>query len=227
MTSWSALTWQALLGEQPTVTRTCAPEFSRGGRIVFAPACSVGADQFPTTLVVRATCRVTGRPGAGDGAAGRGAADDRGLEVARGVELGVAGVCARGVGLDECVEAVGVGIGASTAGDEETVARGVGGGTGVDDAGNGGTGIGDVDGNVIASSPTSVGTFTSSVVLGVAAVAGATVSDGARDVTMPNTAPPAIRAALAMARCRGVSCMTVPRLQCCSATAARCSVASG
>jgi hypothetical protein len=123
MTSWSALTWHALLGEHPTVTRTRAPELSRGSRIVFAPACSFGADQLSTTLVRRATCRVTGRPDAGDcGAVGRGAADDRGFEVACGVDLGVARVEARGVGLDEGVEAVGVGIGASTAGDDETVA---------------------------------------------------------------------------------------------------------
>jgi len=53
ITSWSPVTWQALLGEQPTVTRTVAPEVRRGSAIVFAPTCRSGARHSPSVEVRR------------------------------------------------------------------------------------------------------------------------------------------------------------------------------
>ncbi len=53
ITSWSPVTWHALLGEQPTVTRTFARDVSRGSTIVFAPTRRLGACQLPTNVVRR------------------------------------------------------------------------------------------------------------------------------------------------------------------------------
>ena len=53
ITSWSPVTWHALLGEQPTVTRTFARDVSRGSTIVFAPTCRLGACHPPTNVVRR------------------------------------------------------------------------------------------------------------------------------------------------------------------------------
>ncbi|HAN72708.1 MAG TPA: hypothetical protein DCQ36_14115 [Actinobacteria bacterium] len=53
MMSWSPVTWHALLGEQPTVTRTFARDVSRGSTSVFAPTCRLGACHPPRNVVRR------------------------------------------------------------------------------------------------------------------------------------------------------------------------------
>jgi hypothetical protein len=70
ITNWSPLIRHALLGEQPTVTRTVARDVNRGTAIVFAPTRRLGACHPPVALVRR-----------GDGA---GAARRAGVGVAVG-----------------------------------------------------------------------------------------------------------------------------------------------
>ena len=193
ITSWSPLTWHALLGEHPTVTRTVAREVSRGRAIVFAPTCRLGACQPPVTVVGR---------GAGAGrrvvvgvAVGRGAREARAdcPAAARAVARGRGAVGVGGTTGD----ALGVGIVAVAMG---LVAIGVGHGTGdaTRDAGK-----------VISSSPRSSAVAVG-VVVGFTAVAVGRLTAGIRVVMTPNTAPPASIAPHALTRFRGVSCMTTP-----------------
>jgi hypothetical protein len=53
ITNWSPLIRHALLGEQPTVTRTVARDVNRGTAIVFAPTPKFGACHLPVAIVRR------------------------------------------------------------------------------------------------------------------------------------------------------------------------------
>lgn len=107
ITSWSPDTWQVLLGEHPTVTRTRAAESNRGSTIVFAPTCRLGACHPPSTVVRCGALLTTGGVAAGAGRwVGAGVAGGRGARVARDVARGVDGE-ETGAGVDGVVDANG------------------------------------------------------------------------------------------------------------------------
>lgn len=226
MTSASPVTWHAMLGEHPTVTRTVAPDVSLGTVIGFAPARRSGALHPPVTAV---------RRGAGTGAArrvGAGVAAGRGARAARGVaDVSATSVARTAAGVEgdgspdsrliAAGEVVDTGDAAAVAADLPAGADGtgldgvgaaVGDATGVNWAGDGevlrtsdGAAVG-VAGKVISSSPRALESIPGAA--NVVPVVPSRPTAGMSVVMAPNTAPPASNAAHAITRFRGVSCMT-------------------
>lgn len=184
---------------QRTVTSARAPEARRGAPMLVTPIPKAGGCQFPRGdcfLIGDGSGRAVGRTAGGWGAAGL-LAGGRGLRLgAADARLGAgsSGITS-GTGVDSLggTEADGVGLGAGLA-----IAPGsteIGGAEG--------------DGNVISMSPKA-----SAGEVGVGDASGWAAPTATPDPTAPatpRTRPPARHAPTAIARVRGVSCMTRPR----------------